>query len=196
MGHLRSYAWLILMCATSSSMADTLEVHRNYFVAFYDTRLNVPVRTVHVLARSMMARKVSRKGISFYSCDQLPRPRVSNTCYLHSGYDKGHMVPAADMSFSNIALRESFSFLNISPQLPQVNRKSWKKVEDLSRKLAKKHSIVNVITESIFVRPDTIWLHCHHSAIPDGFRKVVRTTDNKTILLDTIIWQRNLRQEE
>lgn len=196
MARLRNYAWFVLMCAASSSMADTLEVHRNYFVAFYDTRLNVPVRTIHVLAKSMLSRRVSRKGISFYSDNQLPRPRVSNVCFSHSGFDKGHMVPAADMSFSDIALRESFSFLNICPQMPKVNRKAWKKVEDICRKLAKKYSQVNVISESVFVRPDTTWLHCHHSAIPDGFRKVVRSFDNTQVLLDTIIWQRNLRQEE
>ena len=51
--------------------------------------------------------------------------------YKGSGYDKGHLVPANDCSFSEIAMKESFYLTNISPQDPSFNRGLWKKLESL-----------------------------------------------------------------
>jgi len=53
--------------------------------------------------------------------------------YLKSGYDRGHLAPAADMTWSKKAMQESFYYSNISPQLPAFNRGIWKKLEELVR---------------------------------------------------------------
>ena len=41
--------------------------------------------------------------------------------YRNSGYDRGHLAPAADMKNSSISMSESFLFSNISPQDPSFN---------------------------------------------------------------------------
>ncbi len=56
--------------------------------------------------------------------------------YRGSGFDRGHLAPAADMAFSTIAMSESFYLSNMSPQAPSFNRGIWKKLESYVRKLA------------------------------------------------------------
>ena len=71
--------------------------------------------------------------------------------YAKSGYDKGHMVPDADMSWSKQTSIESFLMSNMSPQLPNLNRGAWKLLEAQTRAWAwsRKHS-VTVYSGNIF----------------------------------------------
>lgn len=49
--------------------------------------------------------------------------------FAGSGFDKGHLAPAADMTWSNRIMLESFSYANVSPQRPGFNRGIWKRLE-------------------------------------------------------------------
>ena len=53
--------------------------------------------------------------------------------YAKSGYDRGHLAPAADMRWSIQSMEESFYYSNMSPQLPAFNRGIWKKLEEKVR---------------------------------------------------------------
>lgn len=53
--------------------------------------------------------------------------------YKGSGYDRGHLAPAADMKFNSVAMSESFFMSNMSPQKPEFNRGIWKRLESLVR---------------------------------------------------------------
>ena len=66
--------------------------------------------------------------------------------YSGSGYDKGHLAPAADMSWSASAMKESFYYSNMSPQDPSFNRGVWKRIEELVRAWAKEYKSVYVVT--------------------------------------------------
>jgi len=58
-----------------------------------------------------------------------PKP----TDYAGSGYDQGHLANNADMSWDEGIARESFLMSNMSPQLPSVNRGTWKNLESAER---------------------------------------------------------------
>lgn len=92
--------------------------------------------------------------------------------YEGSGYDRGHLAPAEDMSWSAASMRESFYYSNISPQLPAFNRGVWKRLEELVRFWATTYDSLYVVTGPVLTKgltsigPDQI-------AVPKYYYKVV-----------------------
>jgi endonuclease G len=66
--------------------------------------------------------------------------------YARSGYDRGHLAPAADMGWSIQTMKESFYFSNMSPQLPTFNRGIWKKTEEQVRSWAREYGTLYIAT--------------------------------------------------
>ena len=71
---------------------------------------------------------------------------AENSDYLKSGYDKGHLAPAADMGWSAVTMKESFYLSNMSPQLPGFNRGVWKRLEELMRSWAIDNKAIYIVT--------------------------------------------------
>ncbi len=71
--------------------------------------------------------------------------------YSSSGFDLGHLCPAADNNMNEEANRESFLMSNISPQLPGFNRGVWKKLEEKVRDLAVQYDTLYVVTGPVFL---------------------------------------------
>lgn len=81
----------------------------------------------------------------------LPDPEVktqtaNDADYKNSGYDRGHLAPAADMSWSEVTMQESFYYGNMSPQVPSFNRGIWKKCEELVRSWANENDSLYIVT--------------------------------------------------
>jgi endonuclease G len=74
---------------------------------------------------------------------------ATNADYSKSGYDRGHLAPAADMKWSKKAMQESFYFSNMSPQVPSFNRGIWKKLEEKVRDWAICYDSLLVVTGPI-----------------------------------------------
>ena len=70
--------------------------------------------------------------------------------YTKSGYDRGHMAPAADMKWNKQAMEESFYMSNICPQNPNLNRGDWNDLEEKSRQWAKKYGAVYIACGPIY----------------------------------------------
>jgi len=71
--------------------------------------------------------------------------------YRGSGYDRGHMAPAADMKWSQAAMDESFYLSNIAPQTGVgFNRGIWARLEREIRAWARQKGELVVITGPIY----------------------------------------------
>ncbi|WGK68343.1 DNA/RNA non-specific endonuclease [Candidatus Haliotispira prima] len=90
--------------------------------------------------------------------------------YKASGYDRGHLAPAADMSFSGVAMDESFYLSNISPQLPSFNRGIWKELEALFRNWAGKYGTLYIITAGILKGEANVG--ANHVLVPGAYYKI------------------------
>lgn len=97
---------------------------------------------------------------------------ATNADYARSGYDKGHMAPAADMKWSSTAMKESFYFSNMCPQHPQLNRRGWKNLEEKIRDWAIADSAIIIICGPIIEKhPQSIGKN--KIPVPKQFFKVV-----------------------
>jgi endonuclease G len=92
--------------------------------------------------------------------------------YKSSGYDRGHLAPAADMCISEESMEESFLFSNISPQLPGFNRGMWKTLESELRNYAQNLGSIYVVTGPI-LKPGLPVIGQNEVSVPAEFYKAV-----------------------
>ena len=94
--------------------------------------------------------------------------------YTRSGFDRGHLAPAADMAFSKQTISDSFLMSNMSPQLPGFNRGVWKRLEELVRAIALREKEIYVVTGAMFPSADEVkYLPSGRVTIPKAFYKVI-----------------------
>ena len=108
--------------------------HSGYTVS-YNKDLKIPNWVSYELTREETKGK-EKRGNRFIADPLVIGPIATNADYTRSGYDKGHMAPAADMKWSPEAMKESFYFSNMCPQHPQLNRRGWKNLEEKIRNWA------------------------------------------------------------
>jgi endonuclease G len=92
--------------------------------------------------------------------------------YRRSGFDRGHLAPAALMKWSRTAMSESFLMSNMSPQRPAFNRGIWKKLEALVRTWGSKEDRLHVVTGPVLTE-GLATIGPNHVSVPDYFFKVI-----------------------
>lgn len=146
-------------------------IHHTGYIVSYNKDLKLPNWVSYELTREETKGKEKRSNR--FITDPLVKGLIAtNADYARSGYDKGHMAPAADMKWSPQAMEASFYFSNICPQHPQLNRRSWKKLEEKIRDWAIADSAIIIICGPIITKqPKTIGKN--KVAVPQQFFKVV-----------------------
>ena len=100
--------------------------------------------------------------------------------YKSTGYDRGHLAPAQDFSFSTSAMSESFYMSNISPQHPSFNYGIWKDLEDLVRKWG--------VNSTLYVVSGPVFGSCistigsNNVCIPESYYKVIYDPSGKKMI--------------
>lgn len=146
-------------------------IHHTGYIVSYNKDLKLPNWVSYELTREETKGKEKRSNR--FITDPLVKGLIAtNADYARSGYDKGHMAPAADMRWSPQAMEASFYFSNICPQHPQLNRRGWKKLEEKIRDWAIADSAIIIICGPIITKqPKTIGKN--KVAVPQQFFKVV-----------------------
>ncbi|TFY53167.1 hypothetical protein EVJ58_g9601 [Rhodofomes roseus] len=167
------------------------------YAAGYDRRLRHPAwaaehLTLASLGKSALAsassdEKGDRQNSHFTEDQSIPAMfRAKLQDYFRSGYDRGHMVPAADCKLSQAAMNETFLLTNIAPQVGVgFNRHYWAYVEDWCRRLTSTFADVYVFTIPLYLPKldsDGKWRITHevigsppNVSVPTHFAKVVLT---------------------
>ena len=99
--------------------------------------------------------------------------------YKASGYDRGHLAPAADMAGSEQSENESFLMSNMTPQVPQFNRGIWKELEAQVRKYAQSLDFLIVATGPVLEKQPEEYSSIGQSkvCVPEYFYKVLLSKD-------------------
>lgn len=167
------------------------------YISSYDRRLRHPHWTAEHITAESLKRAPGTDGAnraqSFFQEDaRIPEIfRSTNAAYFRSGYDRGHMVPAADAKMSQAAMNETFLLSNIAPQVGEgMNRDYWAHTEDFVRRLANQFDDLYVFTIPLYLprqSSDGKWRISYEVigspptvSVPTHFAKVILGSGPKT----------------
>lgn len=143
----------------------------------YSEDTKTPLWASHVLRKSDFTNSnyVERTDDFRLNPDVPEETQVKPSVYSRSGYDKGHLVPAADFSYNDKYMSESFLMTNIAPQAPNNNRKTWSNLEKSIRNLLKKNEIneLYVTTGVLYLNDKNLGIINKKVKIPTHFYKVI-----------------------
>ncbi|OAV98245.1 hypothetical protein PTTG_00300 [Puccinia triticina 1-1 BBBD Race 1] len=170
---------------------------REAYAVGYDRRTRNPAWTAEHLTSSNLKSgdgddKPDRSHSTFHEDMSIPsqfRSKLSD--YFRSGYDRGHMVPAADAKRSQSAMNQTFLLSNIAPQVGEgFNRDYWAHLEGFVRQLTNSFQDVYVFTLPMYLpKQDPVTNkqivsyevigNPPNVAVPTHFAKVVFATGGK-----------------
>ena len=160
-----------------TSAKGNLHRKKHYFISYSEPdRLSEWV--AYELHSGELIKEASRDGKRFEQ-DTTIQGGVRYSEYTKSGYDRGHLAPAADMAFSDEAMTESFLMSNVAPQLPSFNRGIWNKLEGKVRDWASTGEALYVVTGSCW-DSTSAGLKETGIPVPGYFYKVIFDTNRKS----------------
>jgi endonuclease G len=148
---------------------DTIIHHSGYSVS-YNQKFHQANWVAYCFTRNEMNSMYKRENK--FVADPMISETDLSLDYEKSGYDRGHLAPAADMGFSKITMAESFYCSNMSPQVPGFNRGIWKQLEEQTRNWAIEYDSLYIVVGPIF--SDSMKLiGPHQVAVPNAYYKVI-----------------------
>ncbi len=147
-------------------------IENSYYCVDYDSAHKQPSWVYYMLTKAHISGSASRSS-SFKDCKQGSVASASTKDYTRSGYDRGHLCPAADMKISKEAMSETFQMWNISPQNPSLNRGRWADLEATVRGyLEDETDTLFIVTGPVFIA-DMGSIGNNRVTVPSLFYKVV-----------------------
>lgn len=168
-----------LVMQTSPKGTPEQILKRTGYVASYNKTTLLPNWVAWHLTAERTEGSAKRSGVDFAEDTEVSEPRATDWDYYNSGYDRGHMCPAADNKWSKKAMEESFLFTNMCPQNGNLNRGDWNEMEMACRKWAKKYGDLYIVCGPILYKGKHKTIGKNKVVVPEAFFKVVlRTGDD------------------
>ena len=111
----------------------------------------------------------------------LPEGGAVLAAFRGSGFDRGHLVPSFEMTWSYSAAREVQFHSNLSPQHPSLNRRSWAALDRAIRGWADKRGILFVVSGPVFNSDSGPRLN-DLVAVPNAYFKAVYDPTEQAVL--------------
>ena len=154
-----------------SPISEGEQVEHNYYKLAYSEENEQAIWVFYRLTHDLVSGQVERTD------DFREDPLVSTTSatlndYKGSGYDRGHLCPAASMSYNETSMSESFFMSNMSPQVPSCNRGKWKSLETAVRNWVLTEDTLWVVSGPIF-KDDLGKIGENEVTVPGYYYKVI-----------------------
>ena len=189
-----SILFLSLLLISSTPIKDEVVLKHTNYTSTFSISKKYPVLVEWWVTKAMVScpKPLKRKD-NFKPDPLLPEHTNLSQDYVSSGYDRGHMMPAADnLCQTQLVQDESFYFSNMSAQTPQLNRGDWKSLETFTRDESKlkdsihvwvgnvgeikkigKVSVPKYCWKVIHIKKENKWvayLFENNTSAPDGFK--------------------------
>ncbi len=129
--------------------SEEIVCHQSYCLVYSEE--HEQAKWVAYVLKLEMINGDAKRSNKFKEDPKIKTKSANDNDYKASGYDRGHLAPAADMSFSEQAMQESFYYSNMSPQDPGFNRGIWKKLESEVRSYVEYLNKIYVVTGPVLV---------------------------------------------
>ena len=160
----------LMTIAMPVGMNDTLVKYGDAFAVHFNSGRGVANCTVHELTVGELNGKAERAGEFMQDTQVRGCPAPGD--YSGSGMDRGHLVPVADLKWSESAMRQSFFLTNISPMHKALNEGGWAKLEEKVREWTARDSALLVFTGPIVSEADST-LSGGKITVPHAYYKII-----------------------
>lgn len=128
--------WLLIdFCITySSGQPFVMAKHLTYDI-IYDYSVMSPAAVLWTLQPSDFAGRSLTKPKYFKQDRFLPAPRLKNSDFSFTGFQRGHLCPSGDRDGRRDWFKDTFYTSNIVPMTAECNSGSWKEIESYCRQL-------------------------------------------------------------
>ena len=159
----------LMAVGVARGMSDTL-VRYDAFDVHFNAERGIANCTVYEFVVNELNGTVERSGefMQDSSVKGCPSPQD----YAGSGMHRGHLVPAADLKWSDVAMRQSFLLTNVCPMHRALNEGGWAKLEEKVREWTARDSALLVFTGPVVSDGDTT-LASGRVKVPSSYFKVV-----------------------
>jgi endonuclease G, mitochondrial len=152
--------------------------HYQDFVLSYNEKYEQADWVAYILTRENLDKPWGERVDNFRPDPAIRTGSATPSDYQGSGYDRGHLVPAADMAFDATAMDESFLMSNISPQSRNFNQGIWRELEELTRDWAKKFKRLYIVSGPVLSEAPKGYIGKENQvAIPVAYFKVILDID-------------------
>lgn len=138
----------------------------------YKEEYELPAWVAYVLTSDQIGGGEEREN-EFMPDPVIRTGTATSSDYTKSGFDRGHMAPAADFKNSYQVMKETFYMSNICPQEPNFNRGIWLDLEKMVRVWAVKYDKVYVVTGPVLKNGLPTIGRVNKVAVPEQFYKVI-----------------------
>ncbi len=151
-------------------------VHHKYYTLSYDEDYENSEWVAYSLSPKQLSR-AQRQRPYFIRDPDVKTESAHYKNYYPNGYEKGHLVPAADMRFSEQAFNQTFYTSNVSPQDHEFNAGIWNDLEKQVRYWVKRYGKLYIITGGI-LKKNLERIGREGVAVPDYFYKIILDKNN------------------
>lgn len=150
-------------------------VRHTWFALSYSEDHEQAEWVAHEITRERLNENWAERPNTFRPDPDVRTESATPRDYSGSGYDKGHLCPAADMAFDAVAIDETFLMSNISPQERAFNAGVWRELEELTRDWARKFKHLYVVTGPVLKAASREQIGFSKVSVPTQFYKVLLT---------------------
>jgi endonuclease G len=152
-------------------VSDNQLIKHTYFTLSYSEKDEQAEWVAYMTCRKRMGGIIKRSD-KFVSDPSVLTQSAKPEDYRKSGYDRGHLAPAADMKFDEIAMKECFYMSNMSPQSPSFNRGIWRILEEKIRNWAIQFDTLYIVTGGVLKSIETK-IGYNKVSVPNYYYKII-----------------------
>lgn len=167
----------------SSGLIENLEIpalingeevitHTGYTLS-YNEEYELPSWVAYELTREEVTTIAVERNDNFREDESVTTGSATLSDYRKSGYDRGHMAPAADFRWSAESMNDTFYLSNMCPQTHSFNAGIWSDLESAVRSIAYEDEVIYVVTGPVLTDGPYKTIGQNNVAVPNYFYKVI-----------------------